>query len=268
MAGEKHLRLSIFGDYVGATEDQPEIWNCNLRMALVFGAVDDVGTFPSDWTVVNDTHGGVETSWDTESTYRIDGPGITTFDPVSYLNDYVGDTLQGFIGNSLTRSSVRVLGAKLYPCDTTGKSIDFNVASLLYSISAVGGGSENMLPPEVSCCFSWETAQRGPRGRGRIYPPPLTVAANDAYGMLTTAAQSTLRTVATTLIEGLSYTSVVAGVPSLRVVVTGPSSSHGAAPYTRYAVINGVRIGRVFDAQRRRRNKLDEAYLSGVIAQA
>ena len=48
MADEKHLLLTISGGYTDSTLSG-EIWQVGLRLALVYGTVDDVGTLPNSW---------------------------------------------------------------------------------------------------------------------------------------------------------------------------------------------------------------------------
>jgi hypothetical protein len=54
------------------------------------------------------------------------------------------------------------------------------------------------------------------------------------------------------LLEGLSYSAVGATAAHVRPIVTG-------SPWTQYGMITTLDVGSVFDAQRRRRNRLSEA---------
>lgn len=267
MAGEKHLKLTIFGDYTPSSVDAPEVWACNLREALVFGSVDDTGTFPSNWDVtpVFDTH--TETDWTTETTYGIDGPLTATFDPESYLTDYVGPTLQGWMGGAGFSDKVRLLGAALYPCGTNGNAIGSNVARLTYTNITTGSATGNMLPTENSLAVSWQTHVLGPKGRGRIFPPPSPSSALTAYGVASSGYISTWLNAHVNTIEGLSYSGTGGATAHVRVVVTGPNSVSPGSGYLHYGTIIGARVGQVFDTQRRRRNKLPEAYSADTITQ-
>lgn len=267
MAGEKHFRLTIHGDYTPGSADAPEIWAVNLRQALVFGTVDDIGTFPSNWDPQPSFTNNTETDWTTDTTYTINGPGTDFFDPESYLTDYVGPTLQAWMGAAGFSSHVRCTGASLYPCDTTGTAIGGNVARLTFTTIPLGTSSGKMLPTENSVVVSWQTHVLGPRGRGRIYGPPITADALTSYGVLDSGWVSTYLNTHVNTIEGLSYSAPAPTQAHLRTVVTGPSSSGGVAGYTRYGTIIGARVGQVVDTQRRRRNKLPELYVSDSISQ-
>jgi hypothetical protein len=268
VAGEKHLRLTIFGDYVTGSEEPNEIWAVNLRQALVFGSVDDLGTFPSNWDVTPEFSSHTETDWDTTTTWRADGPGSIVFEPESYLTDYVGASVTNWIGAAGFSNKVQCLGASLYPCDTTGNSIGHNVAHLTFHTPVTGGTSGSMMPTENSVVLSWKTNRLGPRGRGRIYPPPIPVGAIDSYGLVSDGWRSTYQNAAKNTIEGMAFHGVGIAAPAVETVVTGPSSSGGLGSYTSYAVINGVRVGKVVDVQRRRRNKIGEAYTEQDISQS
>lgn len=268
MAGEKHLRLSAFGNYIAGSEEDTEVWAFNLRQALVFGSIDMLGTFPSNWDVVPAFSSHADTDWDTTTTYRIDGPGSTHFDPESYLNDYGAPSVALLIGAAGISSKVQIEGLKLYPCDTSGNAIGGNVATLTWHTPPVGSSTAKMLPTENSVVMSWSTERLGKRGRGRIYPPPITTDAIDNYGLVGDSWRSTYQNVGKNMIEGLAFHGTGVGAPSVETVVTGPSSSGGLGSFTSYAVINKIRVGKIVDTQRRRRNKLGEAYTEQDISQA
>jgi hypothetical protein len=266
VANEKHLRLTIHGAYVGSSESS-EVWNFSLRQALVLGSVDDQGTFPNNWDVVPDFSTHTDTDWTTEKTWHASVGGGTVFDPESYLNDYVGATLQAFAAASNFSNRVTFLGANLYPCGTDGKAISGNYARLNFTTIPNGSNSTLQLPSENTLVCSWETHKIGRRGRGRIYPPVMGAGILTSDGLVDTSYVTAHRNAAKALVEGLSYSGVGPDTWSVRSVVTGPASSGGSAPYTKYATIIGVRVGRVMDTQRRRRRQLTENYSETPIVQ-
>lgn len=268
MAGEKHMRLTIHGDIHGGGATDGEIWAVNLRQALVFGSVDDLGTFPSNWTVSATFDSHTEADWTTDKTWSADHTGGGTFDPESYLTDYVMPSVRDWIGTSEFSNQVRCLGVNLYPCDTSGNSIGSNVAHGIYTTTYTGTGSGHPLPLENTAVVSWTTNRLGRRGRGRIYTPCPPVGVLDSVGEYSDASVSNLLASSVALIEGMAYHGVGAGAPSVESVVTGPATSGGLGAYTQYAVINGARVGHQLDTQRRRRNKIAERYSSSTISQA
>lgn len=113
-----------------------------------------------------------------------------------------------------------------------------------------------MQPPEVSCCLSWQTPQPGRRGRGRIYMPPAGTGEISTFGFVGSAHVSGLVTAGQTLLAALAVESIDSSATHVRPIVTG-------SPWTHYGVIQSVRVGHVWDAQRRRRRSELEAYASG-----
>lgn len=116
-----------------------------------------------------------------------------------------------------------------------------------------GGSSAIRLPNECSPCVTLDTGVRGRRGRGRVYlPPPLV-------SMLTT--------------DGKFTNAFADDISSYWFENMIPALSPSSAPYS-WAVrsgkdlalydVTGIRVGHVVDAQRRRRNRQNEAYSIGV----
>jgi hypothetical protein len=229
--------------------------------------VDDLGTFPSNWTVDPHFDSHTETDWTTDTTYQINGPLTTSFDPESYLTDYVMPTLTDWMATSSHHGIARVTGASLYPCGTLGTSIGSNVAHGTFLTPVSGTGSGNCLPLENSVVLSWGTNRLGPKGRGRIYSPVGPVGILSGTGVINDTDQAAYLAGAQALIEGLSYSGSGGTNPHVRVVVTGPASTGGISPFTQYATINEARVGQIVDTQRRRRNKQPEDYDSVTITQ-
>jgi hypothetical protein len=114
-----------------------------------------------------------------------------------------------------------------------------------------GGGSTNSPPNQIALAISLTTAvSRGPAHRGRFFAPmPIYLLAND--GRISTADQALAKTTATTLLTELNAASA-----NTKVAVY---SRKRLAPAHR--IVTGIAVGRVYDTQRRRRNKLVEAYV-------
>jgi len=127
------------------------------------------------------------------------------------------------------------------------------VTSAQAVISLAGTSTDAGLPPQVTPCVSFVTATAGSRARGRMFLP----APDDTT--LTTAGRlvAGFRTQLVTSLQTYFNTMEAAGH------VTQVVSSVGGV-YTPYAV-NTIRIGDVFDTQRRRRNSIAEVYTAGNI---
>ena len=114
----------------------------------------------------------------------------------------------------------------------------------------VPGGSNNSgLPPQVSEVISLRTSTAGARGRGRMYFPNLNVSAVNTTGRIQSLIQSDLATQFENFINGWNANADLFDV-------------HVASPTGGFTTrVNQIRVGDVFDTQRRRRDALPEVYL-------
>lgn len=67
-------------------------------------------------------------------------------------------------------------------------STPFNAEFLDAGAAVPGTGSGNLLPKQVAACVTLRTAKAGKKFRGRVYLPGFVATANDANGLMTTAA--------------------------------------------------------------------------------
>lgn len=258
MANEKHLLLSIRGDYRLPALDG-EQWQCGIRLALVFGSIDSEGTLPNNWTVAAASESTPDADYVLTKNWTANGPAADDFDPGSYLVDTVDPAVRAWLGQATISTTVGLTAVVLYPIGPDGKVIERRSARLDYSADISGGGGGSMTPPEVSIGVSWQTPVLGPKGRGRIYMPPAPAASFDTTGFVSSASRDAALAANVALLEGLSIGPGGLGAPSVRPIVTG-----AAAPaWSTYGVIENVRVGSVADAQRRRRNQLTEVYTEG-----
>lgn len=266
MAGEKHLRLQVSGGYNGTGAPTAEVWSFNMRLALVFGDVDSLGTFPTNWEVEPNFDSHTAATFTTQKTWIAQGPTGNDFDPESWLTDQVEPAVAGFISGWKFSPRAEVRSMIVYPCkDGDGTSIEGNFARLDYTSSNPVGGGSNLMPLENSVVVSWTTSRLGPRGRGRIYTPPPGTNCLDADGLVSSGDRLDLVDAAVTFAQDLAYTGIGGSAAHVRPVVTGPTAKPGQPAYTRYALIEGVRVGRVMDTQRRRRNAEVEDYASAPV---
>jgi hypothetical protein len=124
----------------------------------------------------------------------------------------------------------------------------------------VGGGSA-AVPFQLALVIGLKTAFAGPTGMGRIYLPcPASGVSKDGRQSTTTvAAELTPAVNALTQIRNALGSSLTG-----LVVASQGSASKGLPPANH--TITGVRIGRVLDTQRRRRNALLEEYVTQALA--
>ena len=264
MADEKHLLLTFGGSYTDASIDA-ESWQVGIRLALVMGSVDAVGTLPSNWDPVAQDINRTESYWTITGNWRI--ASLTppaTFNPDDYLNDQAAPAWTTFLASTICSDKLKTEYAKLYPIGApSGRAIPAvpytsgTPCTLAWtSLYPKGGSGSNLLPLQNSFAVSWRTGQIGRRGRGRMFMPPTTVAAPDAHGFLSSTFQTNVKNAAVAFLEDLAVTPVGPTAPHVRPIVTG-------SPFTQYGVINQVRVDNVIDTQRRRRRSLEGTILSG-----
>jgi hypothetical protein len=130
-------------------------------------------------------------------------------------------------------------------------------------------GSADPLPPENSVCvstYAFDPAgfQSQPaRHRGRYYPPTPGKTTVSDTGMLDSATQGSL------LAAHQAFLNAMTGV--LDIDGASPLDDTHWRPYVNSVrgqmanKVGWIRVGRVVDTQRRRRNALTESYLTGTI---
>lgn len=262
MANEKHLLLTFGGDYTD-TENSAEIWQNSIRLVLVFGGVDDVGTLPNNWNPVAASINRTETHWNIVGNWSVDGPGLDTFSPDDYLNDQVAPALDTWLGVSGISDKIRLRWAKIFPIGSNGQAVPAPPYSqgtpcLLTWTSAYPTGDDgaNLLPLQNSIVVSHRSQQTGRRGRGRIFRAGVSTNSNDAHGRIGSTYVTNMLNAQVALLEDLS---INAALPSTAAHVIPAVIG---APWTQYGTITQVRVGNRMDTQRRRRDQLEETYSS------
>lgn len=140
-------------------------------------------------------------------------------------------------------STVTVLAAhaaELSP--TTGKQVD----AAQESVSLPGTDAGTMLPHECAVAVSTHAAAANRKDQGRFYLPPPSVA-QVTDGLLESTPRARLLAGSVILINDLQGS-------GFTPVIYHPDGTSDA--------IVQLRVGNVIDSQRRRRNKLIEAYVS------
>jgi hypothetical protein len=261
MANEKHLLLTAQGDYTDSALVE-ETWQVGLRLALVFGTVDDVGTLPSNWDPV--AHTISRTLSDCTITGNWTVPvGVNTFAPDDFLYDIVKYSFETWFGAfPAISTATRLKTLKLSPIGTDGKAVPAppytqgSPVVLSYTSSyPVGTNAGTLLPLQNALVMSHRTPQIGRRGRGRMFVPGLTTGLLDTHAKVASGVVSSALTAQEQLLHNLTWSGGGPGTDHVRPIVTGK-------PFTHYGAITEVRCGNVSDTQRRRRRSLTETVSS------
>ena len=259
---EQHLYLTIRGRYGTPTLAQ-ETWQTGIRLAGVFGAVDDFGTLPSNWSVQAVTEERVLANGGVSTNYLINGPAGAGFSPDDWLEDVAGPAVSTLFAHNWIPDNVMVEELRLHPL-YAGLDKKGNPAALTLETDAgkcvarrwwtsgnpMGTSTGNILPPQNAVVCSLRTNRLGPRGRGRCYFPAPGVGQVSVDGTYTQSAA-----LATAFSAFLIDLADPAPGQDQRTdpIVTGK-------PYKTYARVVRVEVGDRIDTQRRRRRSLRETY--------
>lgn len=179
------------------------------------------------------------------------GPGNPT--PGGIATGFAGI----FNGSSMgVHPSNRLTWAKANNIGADGKYTSDVTHVWDYPSPIIGGGANTALPPMCSVAWSWSTSlrTRGPASKGRLYPPNNGIAAAaGGDGIITPAMQATQLTAARAFLTMLAQGS--GAITAQPVLISTVSDA--------WAPIDRVRIGRVVDVQRRRKNQITENYVTG-----
>lgn len=259
MADEKHLYLTIQGTYKNAPLNQ-EVWQIGLRLALVFGTIDQIGTLPSNWNPISDPHTDVTADYSGSTNWIAEGSPADNFDPLDFLTQQVLPAVVTWGQQAPLSSQAYVETLRLYPIGPDGRAVPAPpyavgtpaIVSILSNTYADGGGSGGLLPLQNSIVVSTRTQQVGRRGRGRFFQPAVDmgVISPSTSALIASASRTIVANKAAGLLQDLTWNAGV-GTAHVAPIVTG-------APWTSYARITEVRVGSVPDTQRRRRGALPE----------
>jgi len=160
---------------------------------------------------------------------------------------------------------------KMAKIDTLGETVEDEVEYYTYPAAIAGGKQSNGLPPQVSIVATLQSSNvRGLASKGRMFLPGL--APNIGQFGKIDAAQ--LGVIATNINNFLSAVNDDFAIPGQIILasfgsVTAKDASGkptGWGPGEN-KFVEHVRLGDVFDTQRRRRNALNETYINRDVSQ-
>ena len=161
-------------------------------------------------------------------------------------------------GNSKINSSYKCDGVKVAWVQEDGTSDPSNTKYAYYTTPISGTSTDSgIMPPQCSLAATMISAKaRGFGSKGRMYLPGIN-APLLATGKI---SSGTVLPIATKLKEFFDAVNAHADVPlpvTLNATAsTNPTSTHDAEMWA----VTGVKVGDVYDTQRRRRNQLVETY--------
>ena len=149
---------------------------------------------------------------------------------------------------------------KMVQLGTDGKTVPDSQRYYTYPAPITGGYATNTNPPQIALVVTLiGVSARGLASKGRMFLPG-TGFAVDVNGRIPTASQTTLTTATKTFLTAVN------ALPENNVVML---ASQGRKPPLLGDPVNheviSIRIGNVFDTQRRRRNALTEVYTTATL---
>lgn len=219
-------------------------------------------------TLSGTTFGGAE-QWSTGFYVGAVGEGVSN--PTQQFADAVRTAWTAFFTNSgVSISSVyKTDNVKVAQVGVDGKTHPENVVYAPFGTPISGGGGTLVLPAQIALAASLENAgARGLAAKGRMYLPGINITVSN-IGQLSTVQVSGILTPFKTFIDAVN----AAAPLGAKVILASQGKrakqadgSYDVVPGTAVnAVVNRVRVGSVYDTQRRRRNQLVEAYQSAAI---
>lgn len=188
--------------------------------------------------------------------------------PTQAQADSIRDAWRTFMTSAGSATSNRYTATlvKLSSVGTDGKS---NAADTIFADFPVvtTGTVATSYPPQVTVAATLiGLSPRGVASKGRMYLPG-TSAGLEASGQIPTVAQGALATAFQTFLQAVN---AFEGTPNF-VMLASPGSLNkdgtprigGSGP--KNSIVQSIRVGSVYDTQRRRRNGLTEVYTSRVL---
>ena len=163
-------------------------------------------------------------------------------------------------GSSIS-SNYLTTQVKVALLSTAGVTDPLNVVYHTYTTPPQGANGGTAMPPQSSLvCTLTSAISRGLAAKGRMYIPGFAGGGPDATGHISSTAVGNIATALQTFINGVN-TDVGAG---FHVINASFGSVKHSLPGVN-AVVTGIKVGNVYDTQRRRRNGLVEAYTAKTI---
>lgn len=184
--------------------------------------------------------------------------------PVQAFGDAVRDAWQTFWTTAANGISADYIftGVKLARLATDGKYDGSDVIQSFPTTAVAGGSNGNPLPPQCALVATLVAGSgKGLAGKGRMYLPGVRHVI-DGGGKISSGSTQAIATNLAAFFNTLNGSFDIGG----EVVNASRGSAKFLGAGARNVPVNGVRVGNVYDTQRRRRNALGEQYSTAVVA--
>lgn len=184
--------------------------------------------------------------------------------PTQTAVDNIAARWTTFFQNSSSNVSTnyRTLSVKMAQLTTSGATMLNNVVYYNYGTPIAGASSGTDNPPQIALVATLTTnTPRGIGSKGRMFLPGIR-AAVDSTAHISSTTVGTIATNFQTFLNGVNTDLGVAG--DIILASKGRATGTPVAPVN--TLVTGIKLGNVYDTQRRRRNELNEVYTSKTIS--
>lgn len=259
MGNVNHLK-AVFKGHNNTASVTGELWEFTCALMPTLNApMSDIHTPAGDFDAVTQPTSRTTGNFKADSNFLLEG-GLNDIDVCDYLMDSAIVAFYTFIAaTGLFKDSQQIDGIDLYPYDSAGRAVALDVGPAKAQLTTISSPSKGQvttgmsLPMQLSVAVGKLSAADIPKGRGRIYPPPMALTSpnfDEDSGLLTAAGASALGNAAKAFFAGLKLDTANEWI---RPCIIG-------APWTTAYLIKSVQVGNVPDTQRRRRNQINETY--------
>lgn len=184
--------------------------------------------------------------------------------PTTAFTDAVRDAWVTFFTsqNANIHAGYKFTTAKAALLNKDGRYAGEAVESHTSAVVSGGAISSSMYPPQIALVATLVAGSgKGLAGKGRMYLPGVNAALDGTAHIISPAPQN----IATALATFFNTVNGSFDVPG-EVINMSRGKSQFLGIGARNVPVNGVRVGNVYDTQRRRRNQLTETYSTAVVA--
>lgn len=233
--------------------------------------------YPADYpyrvnkvTISGTCFGGSE-EWSTG--FYLGDVAANAADPGSGTAAAIAPLWTTFFQHALSRIAVtyKTNQIKVSQLETDG-DVDLNMINIYdYSPAIAGVQSGAVFPAQITIAATLTSdLQRGLASKGRMYLPGVQAVVSDTTGQISTSDTANLVTRLKTFFDAVNASSSIDGYVILaskgHKIYEAPPGTGWHYGLGKNARVTGLRVGTVFDTQRRRRNGLAETYSTGVLA--
>jgi len=183
--------------------------------------------------------------------------------PTQQFADAVRNAWTTFVQTTSTNMASTFLSTevKVAQLGTDGKTLLDNTVFSTFSPAVAGTNTTLVYPPQVSLVVTLQSAlSRGLAAKGRMYLPGIS------YPLQTGSQISTTNADAMANNFRVFLNAVNTGAPAGSRVILASAGRGTAGTGATNQPVTRIRVGTVYDTQRRRRNSLTEQYSTAILA--